>query len=841
MMPNNAGLILYAPCVMSKVFMDEFRVEMVDCLGKAYWVPPADHPRPDEFGISSWYEGRSEALLVLASEIYASEDARQCLPKLRLKMRTKHHDFGHCDECNGIAEERATIRKNRLGAESLAANNKRAEKHAHFFMGERRALETLRQSIGRGGILFCMRDKCGDDCLYLPSRARQTLSNTSKYQWRMAAQFELYPGKLTQVNLLPANCFAGANFGCTALLSGWMELMDLGLWTKDTKCLILNEDGGSENVNWEKHALIMMAIKHIETLDEIIVARLPSEHHHDWADTTISVLEAALDAPGSQAVETLPDMVHFIQQLFSKSKTYGKSAVRVKYQVASHNFSQLFDGCVDADFSRFGTPHVWRYTRNHLSREPQAQYKKLIQDTGSFYQDEWGPWDEQYVSHTDERGQLQRNVRVLRSTPGGAPFMLSYPDITKDPGLEDWKAAEDWSQEKVFDSLLRTWKYSQETLDTATSTHGPTDSWQALHDFYSSHQTSNTVPTMPVKLTTPNGDIIELAGMPCAGGWVSMWQKLTQFNPRPDDPALPAANPSTTSGASSSTAPMVPRASDVNVVNHTGYNNSARAQAAAKELLSKENLWEKVTDSFSVEPHLFWVALPHFEGELRIGLGAIQLNDLDQSIEWTNKLSLNVEWYKRKAFKPGSLDTKTGVEKGFLWGVQPTFERSIIDYDSSRAPIYEISSCKFGDLLPIPVKVYSKSTRANPKPEQRTIYALIEYCKKYSHNNPEVPLWRSVEQACADDDEQGNTESGCGGGGQALAADVSSPEHVPTEPSSPEATAASGFVDSSEDEAQLQRKGNRPAARARATAPVTDPARASSRRVAQRLSHVGVS
>ena len=172
----------------------------------------------------------------------------------------------------------------------------------------------------------------------------------------MAAQFELYPGKLTQVNLLPANCKAGANFGCTSLLSGLTTNMDNGIMTAKTKEVIWNEDGGSENVNWEKHALHLTLIKELETVENLYVPRLPPEHHHDWADTTISVVEDKLSQPGGEGIETLPDMVAFIQRVFAESKAYGKTVVKVQMHMANYNFTDLFDGCVDSAFPAAALP-----------------------------------------------------------------------------------------------------------------------------------------------------------------------------------------------------------------------------------------------------------------------------------------------------------------------------------------------------------------------------------------------------------------------------------------------------------------------------------------------------
>ena len=552
-MPNSAGLMLYPPCVFQTEFKG-FVKEMVDCLGKTYWNAPADAANPDEHGMSSWYAGRADALVTKAKVNYDTTNPVGRIPTLRLKMRTLHHDFGHCVECNAIHFERGDMVKNRLGSAALAQNSERAKRHAAMYMGERRALENLRLSSARNEVLFCMRDKCGDDCLYLPSNPRKTLANTSKFQYRMAAQLELYPGTLTLINMLPDHVTSGASFGCTSMLSGMLELIDLRFFTANTRRFIFNEDGGTENVNWPKHALCMTIIDEVKTLNDILVARLPPEHHHAWADTTISVLEDSLDTPGSGGVETLPDMLAHIQHVFGSSKTYGQTAVKVQLQMANFDFWKFYDGCVDADFSSYGKPNVWRYSRHSTTGRPMAQFKMLIQDVATFEKDEWGPWIEEYITRTRPNGTVERNVRVLRSIPGGINFMLSYPDISSDPGLEPWKEDEDWKRETVFDSLCRQWSFCKVTPTTATSQHGPRDSWDAMAKWYSSHQTVDTMPTLPFTIKTDQGDDITVSGMPCS--WSAMWTKLKQFNT-----TTPAGHAVSAPPANQSTSP--PRASAV--------------------------------------------------------------------------------------------------------------------------------------------------------------------------------------------------------------------------------------------------------------------------------------
>lgn len=53
-MPNKAGVVLYPPCVLVSVFANEFKVEMIGCLGTTRWEAPADHRHPKEFGLASW-------------------------------------------------------------------------------------------------------------------------------------------------------------------------------------------------------------------------------------------------------------------------------------------------------------------------------------------------------------------------------------------------------------------------------------------------------------------------------------------------------------------------------------------------------------------------------------------------------------------------------------------------------------------------------------------------------------------------------------------------------------------------------------------------------------------
>ena len=121
------------------------------------------------------------------------------------------------------------------------------------------------------------------------------------------------------------------------------------------------------------------------------------------------------------------------------------------------------------------------------------------------------------MTRTQANGSVERNVRVLRSIPGGLPFMLSYPDTSTDPGLEAWKEDEELIRDTVFDSLCLRWTYSQRPVSTATSPHGPRDTWDAIFAWYSSHQTIDTMPSLPFTITAAKGANFTVSGIPSTG------------------------------------------------------------------------------------------------------------------------------------------------------------------------------------------------------------------------------------------------------------------------------------------------------------------------------------
>ena len=149
-----------------------------------------------------------------------------------------------------------------------------------------RLLCKYQAEMKRGDVVFLMRDKCGDDCLHCPSVPRESSKNNGFYKYRMAMMGEIIPGKFMNLSLLPPNLVTGGDFGATSLLYTISDLMDAGLWTAKTERFTFNSDGGPENVSYVQHAVCMTLLKKKVVRKSVVFIRLPSEHHHDFMDTT---------------------------------------------------------------------------------------------------------------------------------------------------------------------------------------------------------------------------------------------------------------------------------------------------------------------------------------------------------------------------------------------------------------------------------------------------------------------------------------------------------------------------------------------------------------------------
>ena len=150
-------------------------------------------------------------------------------------------------------------------------------------------MEAFRQAGGRGNWLsFEQDDKCGDSCLYLPGSGRINSNNTGKYSYHVSLQANMFPGKLINGYILLPSLRTGANFGATSFLYSICNAIKAGMITSETKMLYRGSDSGSENVGFTMHGVHINLVR--ATKKDLIWARLPPNHSHDYCDRWFSAV-----------------------------------------------------------------------------------------------------------------------------------------------------------------------------------------------------------------------------------------------------------------------------------------------------------------------------------------------------------------------------------------------------------------------------------------------------------------------------------------------------------------------------------------------------------------------
>ena len=342
---ERAVQILHDACCWNDVFKYEFLPEQINNLHRSGTWGRLEDTQLSLRERTSWLKGRDKALEKFGEENWSLLGRFGQPRKCRLKARHRHNSMPDCPECANIRGERIRLRKECAPEEQLKENSLRAKAHRDFFMNERYELEHFRLQSNRGGsTCFFARDKCGDDCLYLPSMPRHLASNQGLYRYRMAAQIEVAQGQLLNINLLPPSLVTGANFSATSLLHTINDLMDANIITKDTERFVVNHDGGSEYVNWPVIGTCCTLL-HEGVIKELLDIRLPSEHHHEYVDLICGVLEGGMKKAGFTGVDTPMQLRDHFARQFSTSNVYRHYKTKVHFQMANYNIEDWLSGC----------------------------------------------------------------------------------------------------------------------------------------------------------------------------------------------------------------------------------------------------------------------------------------------------------------------------------------------------------------------------------------------------------------------------------------------------------------------------------------------------------------
>ena len=497
-----------------------------------------DTDDPGKGSRATWYKGRNMALAELGA-MY-NDDKKP----FRLVSRKNHSAYKECADCQRLRlaiEEALKLKR----SHSVVTERKALlTEHLAIVYKDRATLDRIILSSQSEGYVMENADKCGDQCLYLPSSQRISADNVSRYQYRVALQANVYASKLYHLSLLLPNLTTGANFGLTTELCGLVRMIQLGEVTAATRKFMRGIDGGSENVN---HASLGMnnylCGPKTRRFDEVLQNRLqPGHSHHYLTDGLFSVIEGWCTGPGFAGCTTLVALMELLTKKLAEAAAYHDKVVEISILAVNFAFTKWFSGHLHMDkVSKIGDPLVWRHTWVESEQRVRTQYKYLISDVGSFDKDEWGPWVERCVPVNDPESGAIVMKTVLRSDPEGVQLIASWPEIGDFPGVEEWKPEEEWKCWKVFDGLSK-WKFANP--NEARTAH---QFWDGMKQWHAGHPDAASFSIGTPLRVTPD---ILLPATPTLS-WREMWNVvvLAPHSSRASDGASGSTDTSTTSTA----------------------------------------------------------------------------------------------------------------------------------------------------------------------------------------------------------------------------------------------------------------------------------------------------
>ena len=415
------GIILHPRSMEWKtVYAKEFVPEM-QLLGHPWKDPHAETDDLAHGSIATWYQGRTEALQVLATQKLGPGSQ-----PFKFKSRQKHSAYKECTDCQTLRLAVSEAIKRRAPSNEIYALKEDYASHLQWMLKQRASMDQMTQLAGHEGYIVENSDKCGDDCLYLPNSNRASSSNMSKYKYRLALQANVYAGKLFHLTLLLPNLVTGADFGVTSFLSGLARMFQLGEVTPQKRRLMRGMDGGSENVNFVGLGMNSTIVKelHKGSINTVQQHRLVPDHSHHWlTDGTFSVIEGWLCHDGFPGCATIWDLIEYLRSKFATAANYKDKEVEITCLLVTFAFTKWFDGCINQDqINRIGAPLVWRHQWSEERQEVVVHYKMALSDEASLEKDEWGPWVERLIEHNDPQTGRVEMIKV--TFPGAIAHSL---------------------------------------------------------------------------------------------------------------------------------------------------------------------------------------------------------------------------------------------------------------------------------------------------------------------------------------------------------------------------------------------------------------------------------
>jgi hypothetical protein len=387
----------------------------------------------------------------------------------------------------------------------------------------------------------------------------------------------------------------------------------------------------------------------------------------------------------------------------------------VSLLLQNFNFDKWLQGHLQTNVRGISTPLVFRYVWDNDLERVAVFYKHGAADRGTFEKDEWGPWRKEWTTTTNQETGLLERVQVLRTDPRGVDLECSPPDFQTNPGVEDWKDDEAWDPEKVFSSIAR-WAFPK-----GESSHH--QSWAALRHWHETNKLSAAIDTAHTSISVGN-DAVPLPGYT----WERMWGMLESVSCDGPRQTMPSTSHevgpylrSSEGGAPKHLDRAVLAASHnlsvINAVANSYYPDATRN----KDALLDKSAWLQHFETTSDSRDQLWLFhLPHFEGELAIGLGKRTFAETAGPDEWA------VEWFERAS------------KNKYDWGRLPLFKHAVASFESkTRKPVRMTSVEPIAKLVPIPVALTRKCTDERPVLTTSCLNALREW----AHENG---AWQDV-------------------------------------------------------------------------------------------------
>ena len=704
---------------------------------------------------STWYRGRLAALEQLGKEKLG--DGK----KFKFESRKKHSAYKECPKCKVKRLHKAALIARRAPIKEIMDADKEVYRrhacchrpsaihiesrvcscpplqirdHIQWMLRQRRVIERLTQMALNEFILVENSDKCGDECLHLPTGGgRITSGNASLYKYRLSLQANVFSAKLFHLTLLLPGLSTGANFGITCFITGVCQMVRTGTLLGTETSIYRGFDGDSANVCLCGLAFNCSTIhRRSWNFNLLQQHRLPPDHSHVWqTDGLFSVVEGWLNHEGfTGGARTVSHLVQFLRQKFANSNAYKEQRVEISILIACFAFTKLYEGCIDSsELAHIGVPLVWRHTWSEAGQCVISQYKLALSDEATFQKDEWGPWLDAYVEVHDDVTGKTNTQRVLRSDPKGVTIMKKYPDLSELSCLdfEAWHEPDSWKRDKVFSDVLR-WKYDGCTQEQAAAAKAE---WQAVRNWHLAHPTVDSV-SIPGPIRLPDGTNLNTTPVL---SWSSMVKLL-------DSRACAAPPTNTTFVATFATAGAEVNATatvasvdaevnatmvahsqlssqltrlryadrevlqtaatsaTANVVSHAGFSETARVRGVHNDPLIGNRY---VTDFLDTNGALLLIELQHAEGEFKVGLGRRTFNS---TMDKPEERKYEIQWFERKSRQD-------------QWGQTPSFKLCVAGYDTSRRAIIACSVESAGDILAIEPRVTDGSVSTPDTPRLR--------------------------------------------------------------------------------------------------------------------------